>query len=146
MPGSHHAGMSVTRNCNLLTQSLTLTDTAVQTQSLDITGQLEAGSRYFDIRPAFGRDSFGQYVLHTYHRVGGVGCDGETIQDVTDQVVAVFLELHPTETVILKISHVPKLDKDDKYYVPEALRAHFMNPRSTKNGKKLIILPLNCLK
>ncbi|XP_075262431.1 uncharacterized protein LOC142354047 [Convolutriloba macropyga] len=127
MPGSHDAGMSVTKNCDLLTRAGRATESAVKTQAVNITGQLMAGSRYFDIRPAFGMNPSGRYVLHTYHRSGSFGCDGETLDDVTDQVVA-FLESHPTEIVILKVSHVPQLEKTDKKYVQSALRQHFLQP------------------
>ena len=125
MPGSHDAGMSVLTNCDLFSQLFSIKKSAVQTQSLDITGQLNAGSRYFDIRPAFGKDNSDAQVLLTYHRSGRFGCDGETLQEVTDQVVN-FLKLHPTETVIVKVSHVPQFNKSDKMYVQDKLREHFL--------------------
>ncbi|MDC0535731.1 hypothetical protein OAO18_07985, partial [Francisellaceae bacterium] len=101
MPGSHDAGMSELHNCGVSPEALT------KTQSLNISGQLNAGSRYFDIRPGVhGNAKTGTLV--TYHGTD-VGCNGQTIEGVLDNAIS-FLEKNPSEMVVLNVSHT----RDDK--------------------------------
>lgn len=99
MPGSHDAGMSKLVNCSVFAN-----DSNTQTQQLDIQGQLEAGSRYFDIRVDYDKKK-----LTTYHRTDvigiGFGCSGQLLEDVMRQTVN-FLRENKTETAILKFSHI----------------------------------------
>lgn len=98
MPGSHDAGMSELHNC-----SVGAGEGNTKTQELDIKGQLEAGSRYFDIRVDYDKE-----MLITYHRtdiVFGWGCSGQLLETVLKQTVT-FLSEHKTETAILKFSHI----------------------------------------
>lgn len=98
MPGSHDAGMSELKHC-----SVGANEANTKTQQLDIKGQLEAGSRYFDIRVDYDHKE-----LITYHRtdiVFGWGCSGQLLETVMKQTVA-FLTEHKTETAILKFSHI----------------------------------------
>jgi 1-phosphatidylinositol phosphodiesterase len=102
MPGSHDAGMSELHHC-----SIGANDANTQTQQLNIQGQLEAGSRYFDIRVDY---DHGELV--TYHRASedwGIkspwGCNGQTLKAVLDELTA-FLSAHKTEVAILKFSHI----------------------------------------
>lgn len=97
MPGSHDAGMSQADHCGA---GGDLNPGISRTQELNIQGQLEAGSRYFDIRV-----DYDHRELVTYHRTGDSGCNGEPLSAVLDQSVA-FVRSHPSETFILKFSHI----------------------------------------
>lgn len=97
MPGSHDAGMSELHHCDLGSDMNT---GMVKTQALNILQQLEAGSRYFDIRVDYDHKE-----LVTYHRSGSAGCNGQSLADVMDQAVT-FIRSHPSETFILKFSHI----------------------------------------
>lgn len=114
MPGSHDAGMSELRH-----PSIGSTDSNTQTQQLDIMGQLEAGSRYFDIRVDYDHDE-----LVTYHRtdiVGiGFGASGQSLKTVLSQATD-FLKLNPTEVAILKFSHIRYNSDDTKRRIYEML-------------------------
>lgn len=96
MPGSHDAGMSETHHCQFY-----IPTGLVLTQSLPISGQLASGSRYLDIRIDYDHEE-----LVTYHRNDeGNGCNGQSFEAVLKEV-STFLQQHPTETAILKISHI----------------------------------------
>ena len=97
MPGSHDAGMSQTNHCGGGAQ---FNCGIIQTQALDILQQLEAGSRYFDIRV-----DYDHRELVTYHRTGDAGCNGQPLVAVLDQSLE-FIQSHPSETFILKFSHI----------------------------------------
>jgi hypothetical protein len=96
MPGSHDAGMSELHHC----APPLLGDPYTQTQGESMGKQLESGSRYFDIRVDYDYDK-----LVTYHRSDGWGCNGQDLKVVLDQTQA-FLNAHPSETAILKFSHI----------------------------------------
>lgn len=97
MPGSHDAGMSQTDHCGGGAQ---LNCGIIQTQALNILQQLEAGSRYFDIRV-----DYDNRELVTYHRTGDAGCNGQSLAAVLDQSLE-FIQSHRSETFILKFSHI----------------------------------------
>ena len=97
MPGSHDAGMSRTDHCGA---GGDLNPGISKTQELSILGQLEAGSRYFDIRV-----DYDHHELVTYHRTGDSGCNGQPLSIVLDQSIE-FIQAHPSETFILKFSHI----------------------------------------
>jgi len=103
MPGSHDAGMSELSHCAPLGIRPGLT----QTQSGSVAQQLIDGSRYFDIRVDY---DYGALV--TYHRTGANGCNGQSFRAVLDQARA-FLQAHPRETAIFKISHIRQYDGHD---------------------------------
>jgi len=103
MPGSHDAGMSELHHC-----SIGAGHSNTQTQQMDIYGQLEAGSRYFDIRIDY---DHGELV--TYHRTGPFGCNGQSIAAILRQAIS-FLQRYQTEVVILKVSHIRDNKKDTK--------------------------------
>ena len=106
MPGSHDAGMSELHHC-----SIGASDSSTQTQQLDIKGQLEAGSRYFDIRVDYDHNE-----LITYHRtdfVAGWGCSGQLLETVLTQATN-FLQENNSETAILKFSHIRHNSTDTK--------------------------------
>jgi hypothetical protein len=96
MPGSHDAGMSTLSHC----APPLVSDGYTKTQSGSIGQQLKDGSRYFDIRVDY---DYGTLV--TYHRTDGWGCNGQDLKAVLDQTQA-FLTDHPSETAILKFSHI----------------------------------------
>ncbi len=99
MPGSHDAGMSEARNC----APPVIGPPLAKTQDLNFFGQVEAGSRYYDIRADYDKNQ-----LTTYHRTDAVGsgwgCSGQTLNSLLDQAVD-FLKKHDTEVIILKMSH-----------------------------------------
>lgn len=98
LPGSHDAGMSELHHVNILAE---LSPAAVQTQNACIYEQLLYGCRYFDIRVDYDHDE-----LVTYHRSkDGIGAGGQSVEDIFDQAVC-FLREYPSETCILKISHL----------------------------------------
>lgn len=97
MPGSHDAGMSQTDHCGGGAQ---LNRGIIQTQTLNILQQLEAGSRYFDLRVDY---DYGELV--TYHRTGDAGGNGQSLAAVLDQSLK-FIQSHQSETFILKFSHI----------------------------------------
>jgi hypothetical protein len=105
MPASHDAGMSISQNCAAFANSCN-----TRTQTKNILGQLQAGIRYFDIRPVI---SGGQ--LYTAHLSdGGIGCNGERMQDVLNAVSSFIAR--SGDLVILKFSH---------YYDRDAGRSGF---------------------
>lgn len=120
MPGSHDAGMAELHHC-----SIGANDSNTQTQQLDIRGQLEAGSRYFDIRVDYDHDE-----LVTYHRGGPgdlFGCNGQFLKTVLNQVVD-FLRNYPTETAILKFSHIRDKSLDTKRKIEQMLLSQSYAP------------------
>lgn len=123
MPGSHDAGMSELRHC-----SVGASDANTQTQQLDVRGQLEAGSRYFDVRVDFDHDQ-----LVTYHRTGALGCNGQAFEAVLKQITA-FLQQYKTETAILKLSHVRDDSSTTKKKVEEMLLSSPFAPYLYKTG------------
>lgn len=96
MPGSHDAGMYTTEDYNLGGGG-----EWAQTQSLSILGQLQAGSRYFDLRICKHKDH-----LRTYHGDTGYGAYGAMLGSIIGDVKT-FLQSAPgmNEVVILKFSH-----------------------------------------
>lgn len=105
IPGSHDAGMSETNHCDAGSK---MNKGMVQTQELNIKGQLEAGSRYFDIRVDYDHNE-----LVTYHRTGNAGCNGQPLRAVLDQSVE-FIQSHGSETFILKFSHIRSNRHEDR--------------------------------
>ncbi|PVZ37078.1 hypothetical protein N430_04534 [Pseudomonas sp. CC120222-01a] len=96
LPGSHDAGMGATRDCHPsgLGQSLS------RNQQHTVRGQLNHGARYLDIRADYDKGK-----LVTYHRNDERGCSGQYVDSVLADVNS-FLSAYPSETVILKFSHI----------------------------------------
>lgn len=120
MPGSHDAGMSETNHV----APEGLGSTLSQTQDLPIGLQLDSGSRYFDIRVDYDHDE-----LVTYHRTDGWGANGQTLQSVLDQTRD-FLDKHPTEFAILKISHIREYEGHDANETKEKIERMLEDYRS----------------
>jgi hypothetical protein len=110
MPGSHDAGMG---KFNPGTVGAHFANT--QTQYLDFKGQLEAGSRYFDLRPVI---SNGGWVAGHYSGldVGDdavwVGGNGQAIDEIIEQVNDFTSKYR--ELVIINLSHTLDTDHDYK--------------------------------
>jgi len=105
MPGSHDAGMSELYHCFA---GVKLNCGIIKTQALNILQQLEAGSRYFDIRV-----DYDNRELVTYHRSGDAGCNGQSLAAVLDQSLQ-FIQSHRSETFILKFSHIRSNRKKER--------------------------------
>lgn len=101
LPASHDAGMSELHHMSVFTP-----EAAVKTQDANIYQQLLYGSRYFDIRVDYDHER-----LVTYHRTGKFGGNGQFLKDVFDQARN-FLRHYPSETFIMKISHIRYDSKD----------------------------------
>lgn len=111
IPGSHDAGMYTSRNCSPGAASCN-----TETQKKPMLGQLEAGMRYFDLRPVWttGDRVTGHFVTGHFSNVdllGGQGCEGGTLMDIFTGVND-FLSRGNKELVILKFSHYYDRDAD----------------------------------
>lgn len=112
MPGSHDSGMSVCQNATLGASAHNTV-----TQTCDITGQLELGARYFDLRPTISGGGF--YTGHYGHvsKVGvevDVGGNGQKLDEIVEQI-NVFTRSH-RELIILNISHSLNTDVGQGVY------------------------------
>ena len=72
------------------------------TQSLDITAQLQAGIRYFDLRIAAKKGSNECFCVH--------GLYGANIDDILKDISR-FLDKHPKEVVLLDFNHFYEMDQ-----------------------------------
>jgi hypothetical protein len=96
LPGSHDAGTAK----DYIDKTLFGTDSNAATQDLTITEQLEAGTRFFDLRLAKHKK---QVVAH--HTTAGQGAYSSiAVDDVLEQA-ATFCKRHTGEVVIFRISH-----------------------------------------
>lgn len=104
MPGSHDSGMSQFNGGRG-----GASPTNVQTQALDIGGQLRAGARYFDVRPviAGGHWATGHYTPNKI--LGWLGGNGQSIASIIEQVNN--FTASNNELIILDLSH--GLDTDN---------------------------------
>lgn len=109
LPASHDAGMSSTSKCTSAANNLN-----TQTQIMNIDGQLNAGIRYFDLRPNLwdinkfdptSNDAGNQFAFgHFANNLGGQGCLGQNMVEALQQV-SKFITANPEEIVILKFSN-----------------------------------------
>lgn len=102
MPGTHDAGMGEITHVDVIPKDIMADFT--QTQSLKILGQLEMGSRYFDIRPEI---SGGTHW--TGHYTNKLGARGQEMSSIIDDINT-FTQ-HCAELIILNLSH--SLQSDD---------------------------------
>ncbi|NWD66425.1 hypothetical protein HX870_02160 [Pseudomonas gingeri] len=103
MPGSHDAGMCKTESSG----SLGGGGSSAETQRLSIVEQLNAGSRYFDLRVH--RRANGDYHFgHFSNDSNSLGAFGERVEVVLDGIKS-FLQTNAKECVILKWSHTGDL-------------------------------------
>lgn len=134
MPGSHDAGMSKTEHCTIPGSS-----PLVKTQALNIGDQANAGSRYFDIRVDYDHDE-----LVTYHRSdGGIGCNGQTIDEIFKQAIA-FLGEWEDEFLIFKFSHI-RADRNDQDKIMQKLNDLILKSKNQnamyKNASGSVLIP-----
>lgn len=132
-PASHDAGLQEAQGgFTGYTKVASKSDTICQ--YFDIAGQLEVGSRAFDLRIARRKG-----VLRTFHGEGnpaalmggGWGQDARSIFEQTDR----FLRDHPGEIVILRISHT-----DEKDGVHNLVRACIRQMRLVTCGPRNLAL------
>lgn len=114
IPGSHDAGMS-----SFSDDSKTgfATEGNTRTQTLDLAGQLAAGSRYFDIRPVISGGVFraGHYSFISQIR-SFQGANGQLVSDMIDQINAFTKD--NKELIVLNLSHDFNTDLPNDSYRP----------------------------
>ena len=116
VPASHDAGMST-----LTTWTFGSTACNTVTQSGDILAQLNAGSRYFDLRPTTWDGLDGFYLGHFSGPAHGphVGGTGQPLADALQQVARFLGQPDSSrEVVILKFSHYVRLDGKPSSVLP----------------------------
>lgn len=96
MPGSHDAG--VYREVSTKAGFLSLPKSWTTCQSTSVLEQCEAGSRFFDVRLKVSSSS-----IRAHHTKKGQGAVGES-WDSTLESVSAFLDAHPSECVILRLT------------------------------------------
>lgn len=161
LTGSHDAGMSQATIC---TSFATADNT--QTQTLPILGQLEAGSRYFDIRPvknvAYNNTQWytGHYTYPATVLGATSGCTGQTIDEVIADVNA-FFDSGSEDLVILHFSHgfnyngssfiggkakpLTKIDKTDLINTVTSGLSNWLYLGDANTPKNLTAIPLKKL-
>ena len=114
IPGSHDAGMN-----SFSDDSKTgfATEGNTRTQTLDLAGQLAAGSRYFDIRPVISGGVFraGHYSFISQIR-SFQGANGQLVSDMIDQINAFTTD--NKELIVLNLSHDFNTDLANDSYRP----------------------------
>lgn len=116
LPASHDAGMGEITSCTLgliakdeMRDWGFLKSNVAKNQSTNIKGQLTAGARMFDIRMEKSTEDSSSLV--TFHKAGGVGCQGEYISSILDGVTS-FLKENDKEVAILRVTHTGGEDMD----------------------------------
>ena len=103
MPGSHDAAMSRAANCTIGADA-----TNTKTQSKNIQDQLNAGFRYFDLRPIFVKKNGGyEFATGHFSEVGPLnyqGCFGESLSSIVKALNG-FLAANSREFLILDFGH-----------------------------------------
>jgi 1-phosphatidylinositol phosphodiesterase len=151
MPGSHDAGMSVVQGKRAVGFGWAVPDASIITQDLDIAGQLNAGTRFFDIRVYnWGKIHGELYTGHFAEAKKGkatAGGYGQKLDEVLTQVKG-FLDTNDSETVILKFSHMThtnakkvmeKVNTDCKGYLYGRERSDSIPKRPMEKFRKKII-------
>ena len=114
-------------------------DSYARTQSKDITGQLEAGIRYFDFRPYATGDQY--KICHggwiSKHRLGIKNEDPERADNAEIfKQIRDFLKTHSKEIVILKFQSFTNFDKNDYGDFVTLIESFF-----TVNNKCMLVIP-----
>lgn len=99
MPGSHDAGVSAVVND---WKRFPVPSSLYVCQGQNIAGQLNSGSRFFDMRFEL-KDNEPISV----HETVGIGGWGETATSVFTAINA-HLQANPTEVIIVRVSHTPR--------------------------------------
>lgn len=111
LPGSHNSGMS-----EIGTRTAFATESNVVNHQLDILGQLYAGIRYFDIRPAISGTQFFTGHYHDAPLVGWQGANGQSIESIVFQLNH-YCSTHQ-ELIVLDLSHSVNTDIEGRNYRP----------------------------
>ena len=109
IPGSHDSGMSEVEG-----GTAGGTSANVQTQTLNIGGQLEYGVRYFDIRPVIAGGVFRAGHYTDLSLFGTAGANGQSIDSMVSQINQFTRKHH--ELIILNLSHDLNTDSGTKNY------------------------------
>ncbi|KAG9029039.1 hypothetical protein FRB95_005773 [Tulasnella sp. JGI-2019a] len=112
MPSTHDSGMS-----QLHAHTAFASERNVKTQTQSVLGQLNLGSRYFDIRPVISAGSYttGHYsAVNTKAYKGWQGGNGQTIQDIINDINTFTAQYK--ELVILNLSHAYNTDAGNAHY------------------------------
>lgn len=125
MPASHDSGMYITNNCMIGSNKYN-----TQTQTKSILDQLNAGCRYFDIRPVLFASSTGTsfFTGHYHLTIPISGCNGPRLLDNLglDNVPSFFNQVaefmkHSNDLVILKFSHYLNRTEKSELTFPDYL-------------------------
>jgi hypothetical protein len=141
-PASHDAGLSEADDCYIPYGKLGARDSTI-CHYYNIGGQLNAGSRAFDIR--FDMKNGEARTIHGEGVIGGTfGGWGQTASSIIQQVNT-FLTAHPGEIVILRISHTTPQAAADvarlaTLYLDRGNRLYKAGPRN------IAVQPLNQLR
>ncbi len=104
LPGAHDAGIYTLSSCTLGANSC-----STQTQDIDMKSMLEAGVRYYDIRPTL--NDTGEYFTEHSTECEGLGCQGDALNNILTQTKE-FLDNH-SELVVFVMTHFCKTSYDD---------------------------------
>lgn len=113
MPGTHDSGMSKLQN----NPPPGVNQNNTQTQSKKFKEQLEAGARYFDIRPVC---RYGTFYTGHYSKVPGIGwkgARGESIVELFESINTFTADQN--ELIILSLSHAYNADNNFKDFTEE---------------------------
>lgn len=136
MPASHDAGVSEPKRKKKGLAPLHKSTDICQT--FDINGQLTCGSRWLDMRFA---DRKG--VPTSVHQTAGMGGWGEDVDSIFT-AIRDFLHDHPTEIILVRISHTPsKVANNVHRYGLHILRKYLYIGEPNRNVTKL---PLTLLR
>ncbi|MDB5034985.1 MAG: cell surface protein [Chlorobi bacterium] len=127
IPGAHDAATYTLQHCSTGAGTCN-----TQTQRRNMVGMLEAGVRYFDIRPAI--DNSTMYSGHFSNSIVGiVGCCGDTMQNILDAVKS-FMEAGARELVVLKFSHYLDRSAGEFSFTSDQMDALINQVEKTLNG------------
>ena len=100
LPGAHDAGMYTVNNCSMVASVHGAGVT--QTQTLTMAEMLNAGIRYFDVRPVLAED--GTYYTGHFDAGTMIGCRGVELATMLADV-ANFCSNTTKQVIVLKLSH-----------------------------------------
>lgn len=118
MPGSHDAGV-YRESISKVGLGVLAPKSSIACQDRSILEQCEAGSRFFDVRLKASKTS-----IRAHHTTAGQGGVGES-WDSTLEGISYFLDAHPSEFVILRLTKPAGGAKDEitQKLVQSSLRA-----------------------
>ncbi|HVZ37761.1 MAG TPA: hypothetical protein VHI13_00645 [Candidatus Kapabacteria bacterium] len=148
IPGAHDAAMYVSQNCSTGADACN-----TQTQYKTMLGMLEAGVRYFDMRPVIDTNNT-MYCGHfsDVPVIGISGCDGDLLQNMLDGVKE-FMQAGARELVILKFSHYLDRNNDIMGFTEAQMNTLIQQVKNTlgsylfvnNTGQRLADIPFSSL-